>query len=152
MKANVKLTIFVTFLACTLTLLIGLPHRAGSGGILPTVHAGGCSEATLQGAYLFIVREDNRSDLPDPRFPAAVAGQRAFDGAGKLSQVATVSRGGQIRRDISSGTYTLGSDCTGTMTIDEDRHWDIFVAGDGSEGAAVRTDEGNIGAQTFKKR
>ncbi len=79
---------------------------------------------------------------------------RTFDGAGNLSQVLTLSFGGEItRRLFNTGTYTLDSDCTGTMTIAGTNHWDIFVARDGSEGVGVRTDDGIIGALlTFKKR
>jgi hypothetical protein len=77
---------------------------------------------------------------------------RTFDGEGNLSQVASDSMGGVITQRIAAmGTYTLDSDCTGTMTI-RGRPWDIFVTEDGSEGVGTRTDHGTIAAQTFKKR
>jgi hypothetical protein len=117
---------------------------------------GGCSEATLQGDYLIAVRTDARSDSPDPTFPRVAAGIRTFDGAGKLSQVTTVNSGGQITHDVDvQGTYTLGSNCTGRMTIGGSRNWDIYVAANGTEGVAVAIGDGVTAAavaiQTFKK-
>jgi hypothetical protein len=111
----------------------------------------GCTLATLQGDYLVTVRLDNRSDASDPMLPQVGAGIRTFDGEGNLSQVASDSRGGTITRRIAAtGTYTLDSNCMGTMTING-RHWDIYVAEDGSEGIGSRTDDGFIGSQTFKR-
>jgi hypothetical protein len=131
------------------------PFRQARLGIVRSVQAQekeGCTLATLQGTYLLTVRLDTRSDLPDPMLPGVVAGVRIFDGAGNLSQVASDSMGGVITQRIAAtGTYTLDSQCIGTMTI-RGRPWDIFVAEDGSEGVGTRTDPGTIAAQTFKKR
>src|SRR6266849_6199678 len=103
----------------------------------------GCSEATLQGNYLFSVRTEPLRDSTDPRYPGTAAGIRTFDGAGNLTQVATVNNGGQITHDVDlAGTYTLGADCTGRMTIGGTRNWDIYVAADGSEGVAVAIGDG----------
>ncbi len=111
----------------------------------------GCTLATLQGNYLVTGRQDNRSDAPDPMLPSVVAGIRTFDGEGNLSQVVSDSRGGTITRRIAAtGTYTLDSNCMGTMTING-RNWDIYVAEDGSEGVGTRTDDGTIFVQTFKR-
>ncbi len=151
--------------ASMLALIIGLASSAGGGGTVPKVQAGGgpsersrhheCSVDTLQGAYLFTSTEASPSGRPDPDRPFAAAGLRTFDGEGNISIVASSSRNGVISRGVvSPGTYTLDADCTGTMTTmlpTRDVHWDIFVARDGSEGVAVRTDEGNIGILTFKK-
>ncbi len=145
--------------ASMLALIIGLASSAGGGG---KVQAGGglsersrhreCSAATLQGDYLFSATGYNRSDLPDPTLPDVAVGLRTFDGAGNLSQAFSSSHGGQIARGRGEmGTYTLDSDCTGTMTIAGTRHWDIFVAGDGGEGAGVGTTEGRIVSQTFRR-
>jgi hypothetical protein len=146
-------------IASVLALIIGL---ASTEGILPKVRAGGglsersrphgCSVDTLEGNYLFTASVLSRSDRPDPTYPRVAAGVRTFDGAGNLSQLATNSFGGAISHDVDvTGTYTLDSNCTGTMTIAGTRHWDIFVAEDGREGVGVTTTEGLIGSQTFKK-
>jgi len=153
-EASMKRTTLLFILVAVAGVLVGgSVFRNGNAGIVRSVQAQeGCTLTTLQGTYLFTVRLDNRSDLPDPKLPGVVAGVRTFDGAGNLSQVASDSMGGVITQRIAAtGTYTLDSDCIGTMTI-RGRPWDIFVAEDGSEGVATRTDDGTIAAQTFKKR
>ena len=112
----------------------------------------GCSEATLQGEYLFNGRGDAPAYEHAPGLPIVFAGVRTFDGERNLSQVETISLGGSILRGHrDEGVYTLGADCTGTMTI-ANRNFDIFVNEDGSEGVAIGTDDGRVGSQTFKKR
>lgn len=114
-----------------------------------------CSEATLQGEYLIIGRADSRSDSPNPARPLVFAGVRIFDGEGNLSQIETVSRGGEILHEEEPGTYTLDSNCIGTVTVltpPPARSFDIFVARDGSEGVAVGTATGGIASHTFKRR
>ena len=76
---------------------------------------------------------------------------------GNISQVSTASRNGVISpQGHSPGAYTLLADCTGTMlthvTPERDVHWNIYVARDGSEGVAVRSDDGTIGILTFKRQ
>jgi hypothetical protein len=52
-----------------------------------------------------------------------------FDGDGNVSGFATSSAGGVIvRRAPVTATYTLDSDCTGTLTFEAAQaHWDIVV-------------------------
>ena len=144
--------------ASVLALIIGLASSAGGqagGGLSERSRHHECSVATLEGVYLFTSREASPSGRPDPNRPFAAAGVRTFDGEGNIRQVATASRNGVISRRLEgTGSYTLDADCTGTMTssgITQPVHWDIFVATDGSEGVAVRTDEGIISIGTFKK-
>ena len=120
----------------------------------PTVQAqGGCSLATLQGDYLIHVRRDAPAYAHEDGFPDLVVGVTTFDGEGNLSLDFTLSRGGQISRRVRQvGVYTLDADCTGTMTNAGLRNWDLFVTNDGSEGAAIRTDDGVAATQTLKKR
>src|SRR5260370_33510835 len=92
-----------------LALVGGSVFRNSNAGIVRSVQEQeGCTLATLQGTYLFTVRLDNRSNLPDPRLPGVVAGVRTFDGAGNLSQVASDSMSGVITHRIAATwTYTL---------------------------------------------
>ena len=77
--------------------------------------------------------------------PQVVGGLRTFDGAGNISGVATVNAGGTIlQNNRAPGVYTLNADCTGTMTNAGTRHYDIFVAADGSAAVAIRTDTGLV--------
>jgi hypothetical protein len=72
----------------------------------------GCSNATLKGEYAF--------GVTNLTIPQVVAGIKVFDGNGNLTQrdyigdssPAEFAPAGQER-----GTYTVNSDCTGSMTI-----------------------------------
>lgn len=143
-----------------LALTIGPASRAAGQVGSKKAARRDCSKATLQGEYLFTGRVDSRSDLPNPMRPLVFAGVRTFDGQGSLSQVETVSRGGEILRgEGGKGTYRLDSNCIGTMTIAglagssaPIRTFDIFLTADGSEGVAVGTNEGGIATHTLKRR
>ncbi len=105
--------------------------------------AKGCTVSTLRGIYLLSGRLDAPAYMPLSGVPQVVGGLRTFDGAGNISGPATVNAGGTIvqsRPPGAPGVYTLNADCTGTMTNASTRHYDIFVAADGSEAVAVRTD------------
>jgi hypothetical protein len=67
----------------------------------------GCSNATLKGEYAFGVTAYTSAGLPNspPYVVGVVNGIKVFDGHGNLTQ-------GRER-----GTYTVNSDCTGSMVI-----------------------------------
>ena len=126
-------------------------------GIVTSVHAAGnerCSLGTLQGEYLVTGRADARSDEPDPTYPRVAIGVWTFDGKGGVTGFNTQSAGGVISRGSFSGTYAFDpSNCTSTLELGmKPAHWDLFMTAEGSEGAAVRTDNGNIATRYIKKR
>src|SRR5713226_7387350 len=108
-----RTTLLFILVAVAGVLVGGSVFRNSNARIVRSVQAQeGCTLATLQGTYLFTVRLDNRSDLPNSKLPGVVAGVRTFDGAGNLSQVASDSMGGVITQRIAAtGTYTLDSNC-----------------------------------------
>ena len=113
----------------------------------------GCGQRTLRGEYLLTGRADRAPNDPATNFPRVFAGVWTFDGAGNLSQFATESFGGQINRRVTLlATYTLDSDCTGTLHFETGANWDLFTNRNGSEGNAVRYDEGFIATRSFKRR
>jgi hypothetical protein len=54
--------------------------------------------------------------LPTGAVPFAVVGKSTFDAAGNFSSTSTASVGGKVSHTTGKGTYTLNSDCTGTLT------------------------------------
>ena len=95
-----------------------------------------CSEATLNGTYLFAV--DGFRIEGNDRVPFAVAGYEVYDGNGKFRGVQSVNDGGKVfRHERSAGTYTVKADCTATSTSG-DTQTDLFVAPDGSKFTAVQ--------------
>ena len=113
-----------------------------------------CSVATLQGDYLVTGAAEARVDQrDDPTYPRRVMAVWNFDGQGNMSAFNTVSLGGEIRRDSVNATYTVDSDrCTATLTFEGGGHFDLFITRDGSEGAAIRVDDGFIATRSIKKR
>ncbi|TMA42126.1 MAG: hypothetical protein E6J82_10305 [Deltaproteobacteria bacterium] len=87
------------------------------------------------------------------RRPSVFAGVYTFDGEGKMSGVSSQSRGGAIVvRRIVAATYTLDSECMGTITFSGGEKFDLFIARDGTEGNFIRIDEGSIATRTIKKQ
>ena len=106
-----------------------------------------CSEATLDGTYLFA--EDGVLLTGNDQVPFALAGYQVYNGNGKVRGVQSGNFGGEVfRKDPFTGTYTVKANCTGTVTFrDGDAiHGDIFIAPDGSKFAFVRTDREDVGA------
>jgi hypothetical protein len=86
-----------------------------------------CSEATLNGTYLFA--HDGVEIKGNDQLPFANAGYDVFDGNGKVDTVVSSNANGKITRKAHfSGTYTVKADCTGTAGGE----FDLFIAPDGS--------------------
>jgi hypothetical protein len=101
-----------------------------------------CSEATLDGRYLFAF--DGVFIEGNDQVPFAVAGYQVFDGNGNAPGVSSFSENGAItRNERIAGTYTVKADCTGTATVDGN-HYDMFIAPDGSMLTFVQTDPGAV--------
>jgi hypothetical protein len=106
-----------------------------------------CSEATLEGTYLF-AQNGVRIKDNDQR-PFAIAGYDVFDGQGEVKGLASGNFNGKtFRNDRFTGTYTVKANCTGTLTIRDGvaTHGDIFIAPDGSKFAFVRIDPEDVAA------
>ncbi len=106
-----------------------------------------CSEATLEGTYLFAQNgvEIKGNDLR----PFAIAGYDVFDGNGEVKGRASGNFNGEtFRNDRFSGTYTVKANCTGTVTFKDGAatQGDMFIAPDGRKFAFVRTTSEDVGA------
>jgi hypothetical protein len=113
-----------------ISLLVGVQEFA-QGAALETTQS--CSKATLSGMYLFAAADNG----------VAIAGYDEFDGNGKVNAVA--ARGGQgenTANETVTGTYTVNTDCTGTMSFADETHFNLFIAPDGSMFSFVQTDSG----------
>ena len=141
--------------AVTSLLMLGLvPKKHRILGLVSSVHAQeGCSLATLQGDYLVTGVAQARVDQSDdPTFPRVSLAVHIFDGNGGLTGFTTMSHGGQIIENPNlQATYTLDSNCTGSLTFPEAR-WRIVVTRDGREGAYIRVDDGTIATRSIRTR
>jgi hypothetical protein len=107
----------ITIMLCCL-LALGTSALAQSAN--PEPNSGRCSNRTLSGTYGYSAQGQV---LPAPglAFPFTSTGRATFDGTGNVSWVEhTVIGGAQQGADwtpSTSGTYTVNSDCTGTMVV-----------------------------------
>jgi hypothetical protein len=97
-----------------------------------------CSEATLDGTYLFadegFVIKDNE------KVPFASSGYEVYDGNGHVKGVSTTNVNGKITsKETFSGTYTVKANCTGTSTYTDGTRYDDYIAPDGSMITFVQT-------------
>jgi hypothetical protein len=97
-----------------------------------------CSEATLNGTYLFA--HDGVVISGKDQGPFAIAGMEKYDGNGKVKAVASANFNGNVARHQSiPGTYSVKADCTSTATYADGTRYDLFIAPDGSMFTFVQT-------------
>src|ERR687889_522234 len=103
----------------------GSPGAIGTGYAKNESAAAKCSEATLEGTYLFA--QNGVEIKGNEQRPFAIAGYDVFDG--KITH----------SKEPLPGTYTVKADCTGTLTFRDGTRYDIFIAPDGSMFTFVHT-------------
>jgi hypothetical protein len=123
-------------------LVVGAGVLAGGAGYAEDngdENAGAkCSEATLNGTYLFA--HDGVVISGKDQGPFAIAGMEKYDGNGKVKAVASANFNGKVARHQSiPGTYSVKADCTSTATYADGTHYDLFIAPDGSMFTFVQT-------------
>ena len=110
-----------------------------------------CTLATLDGQYLF----GGSGTLFPPAFgltepsTSTSAGFHIFNGDGTGTDFVTFSVNG-VDQHVPSPvaiTYTINHDCTGTYSVQNGPHFDIFVAVDGSQLSVTATDPGHALAE-----
>jgi len=105
-------------LAASATLVLVVTSWKHSLG---PVHAqGGCSVATLTGNYAFSNPgfTTPAKGVKGNQVPTAAVGVFAFDGAGNISaSYAIAFRGTTSQGQSASGTYSVNSDCTGSISF-----------------------------------
>ena len=118
-------------------------------GIVPTAKAAdkGCSNLSLWGT--FARREVGTVLLPAAAAgPIAAVGTFTFDGIGNVTGASVSSQNGNIGHGTQTGTYTVNSDCTGTIIVlgssGRTSHYS-FVTDDGANGFEyICTDSGPV--------
>ena len=101
----------------TITKTLTLAAIAALGmGLAPTAKAAECYTWTLIGTFS---RIDTGTVLAGPggAGPVAFVGTFTFDGNGNVTGATTGSSFGIIGTGTQTGTYTVKSDCTGTITV-----------------------------------
>jgi len=118
------------------------------------------SVASLHGTYAIHAQGTIVGQLPPPfpapPFPFGEAGIVKLDGAGMvLSGKSTVNLGGVVLQPTATGSYTVNSDCTGTITIKSSAgfvlHDSIVVTDRGRRTVEVQTDPFTVITRTLEK-
>ncbi len=115
----------------------------------------GCSNATMHGTFAY-TSTGAIATPPEIAGPFAETGTQTFDGAGGTTAAVTLSQNGNIVPVTVTGTYTVNSDCTGTMTLQVSPiavtvHV-LFVIQDGGDGfQAIETDAGLVITRVGRK-
>lgn len=120
-----------------------------------TVYAqAGCNNATLSANYAFSDAGfgNFHPSLKGPTVPISAVGVLTFDGAGNISfSTLTLVVNGGISSETGSGSYTVNSDCTGSISLTSGSiagiTFNMVVIGGGTEVFGVLTSPGNT--QTF---
>ena len=103
----------------------------------------GCTLKTLKGRYLFSLH----GTLLPPAFgvteptPSDAAGFHIFNGDGTGTDVVTFRLGGVtvLENEVSSLSYTVNGDCTGSFTVLNGPSFGMFIAPDGESIATIST-------------
>lgn len=125
-----------------------------------------CSNATLKGSYGNVFQFLNLlpgSPVPQPigagtHFAGAGFNVFTFDGAGSFSGPSRLSFGGLIISSMVAGTYTVNSNCTGSIVAgvvgdpSTTFNLEFVIVDDGNEVHTLSTVSGDIAVGTMKKQ
>src|SRR5918999_3220088 len=141
--------------ALLVVLLVGVVGVLAVGrGFADDENAGKakCSEATLDGTYLFA--EDGFILTGNDQVPFALAGYQVYNGNGKVRGVQSGNFGGEVfRKEPFTGTYTVKPDCTATVTYGGgDEQFDLFLDPDGSKFTLVQVKPSDLVTSGFELR
>ena len=129
--------------ACALVSLVTAMALGTSATARAAADAHVCSVQMLRGSYLFATHGWNI--VGGVAQPKAIIEGIDFNGDGTLvSPFATVSINGTILHSSGSlGTYTVNTDCTGTLSFTGGASFDIFVEQNGKQLWMIQTGPGS---------
>ena len=144
MKAKLVKSITSSLLfACALVSLVAAMALGTSGTARAALGPQPCGVYMLRGSYLFATHGWNI--VGGVAQPKAIVEGIDFNGDGTLvSPFATVSINGTIIHSSGSlGTYTVNTDCTGTLSFTGGPSFDIFVEASGRQLWMIQTGPGS---------
>jgi hypothetical protein len=115
-----RIRIASALLALAVLAALAIVTTTSKHSVRAVYASSGCTDAALNGNYAFSSsgftntnKTTNGSELPQ-----ALVGTLTFDGAGNFSTGYTqVLNGTSFTAQTNSGTYTVNSDCTGSLTF-----------------------------------
>lgn len=150
------------FLAFAIFAGLAIVTTISKHTVRPAYAQGGCSLATLSGSYAFSQPGFEAKNMRGNPLPIAVVGVSTFDGAGNFSATYTDMSpgrpGGYLTpiQTSSAGTYTVSSDCTGSLSFTSGSAAGItanlVIIGGGTEVFGINTTPSIIATIDFKKQ
>jgi hypothetical protein len=102
-----------------------------------------CTVATLRGLYQFAAT--GFTIVSGAAQPKAIVASWQFDGRGAFGDTATASINGTIAHPpFGTGTYTVSSDCRGTLTDPAGFTFDLFLSPRGTEFFVIQTNPNTV--------
>jgi hypothetical protein len=154
---NMKSTLLNSIWAVSLLAAVSMPIRLAAQEQPDKVKE--CSNATLRGSFGYTSTGTLLDSFVPPPFagPFGEIGRQTFDGKGNTNATATVSSNGNISTVGVNGTYTVNSDCTGSMTLNipdfgATVHANFVIDDGATELRAIGTDAGVIETRVYKKQ
>jgi len=102
----------MSYLKRTITILM---FAVGIASLATPAHAQHCTNAKLAGNWAFTL--SGTLVLPTGPVPIAAVGAATLGANGTLAGTEARSVGGQYADETETGTFSVNSDCTGSMTI-----------------------------------
>ncbi len=122
-----------------------LPVHSDLSAEADAVEDRGCSDASLEGGYGFVRTGTSAG-------PLVAVGLVTYDGAGNWIASGTISRSGAYTFDaVSTGTYVVGADCTGTVLSNGQAVGLLDVVDGGKEVLVLSTAAGDAVSERQKK-
>jgi hypothetical protein len=141
--------ILSALLALAVLAALAVVTKISKHGVPVVYAATGCSDATLTGNYAINLSGfTSQGPTTGSAIPVTVVGVFAFDGAGNLSAGYSESTNGAIATgQTGSGTYTVNSDCSGSLTFTAGNAVgftaNTVIIGAGKEVFGISTNAGN---------
>jgi hypothetical protein len=107
-----------------------------------------CTLKTLQGRYLFATSGllfPPAFGVTEPTAAASAAGFHIFHGDGTATDIVTVRINAEtvLENAVTTASYTVNADCTGTHTVPNGSSFGLFIAPTGEAVAFIGTDPGH---------
>jgi hypothetical protein len=133
MKKNILGFFAVVGIGVSLVVLLTIvpSNHPVSIGILARAYAEemGCGTQLLHGSYIYSADGFVAASPGEGPFtPISEAGVYIFNGDGQFSTTNTLSFGGLIFPRKAKGTYSVNSDCTGSVNIEEGVTFDFAIS------------------------
>ena len=95
-----------------------------------------CGLKTIKGSYIFYIQGYRENQ------PYASSGMLSFNGKGQVAFATT--RSTQPVSIPGNGTYTLGADCQGTMSLSSGNQYNLYTGPSGTKFTIVRTSGNDV--------